>query len=583
MAEGMGPARTDHPRLLLTAVFKPYGVADGYSEAVGMQMELFNNQITREQGIHSPRHNFWTFPLYLLAGNVSVPTTVLDFPSWEDFVRELRHGYTHVGISFIQTNVMKARRMAEYVRAHYPEIKILLGGYGTCIPDVQSIVPCDAVCPGEGVGWLREYFGEDPTASVRHPIMHGVARKWIYGFRDIIDDTAVLFPGLGCTNACSFCSTSGKFGHHYIPYLPTGNSVFEVCSEAETRLGVQDFAVIDENFLKHGSRARDLLKEMESNGKPYTFAVFSSAEIITELGVDFMVRLGVVLVWIGTESEKTLFEKQRGIDLPGLIRTLQEHGISVVTSSILFLEHHDRETMQRDIDWAISLGSDYHQFMQLTPLPGTPLHEQYRSRGRLLPGIPYTKMSGQHSLVFDHPNFKSEEAGELTRDAFRRKYESGGAGVIRMARTVLRGYQKLRDDIEHRSAQGISWNPETLRYDLRNGCAPDRFMELRREKFRSTALMMRPLLWAGILFAPNHSARRRTRQLAHEYRQVFGRPSLVEMLKSGAVVVTSAVEYTRIRIRSRGNRGELLRQPPGRRVEYAGGIPLNSASGLDIR
>jgi hypothetical protein len=47
---------------LLSAVFKPYGVADGYAEAVGMQMELFNNQITREQGVHSPRRNFWSFP-----------------------------------------------------------------------------------------------------------------------------------------------------------------------------------------------------------------------------------------------------------------------------------------------------------------------------------------------------------------------------------------------------------------------------------------------------------------------------------------------------------------------------------------
>ncbi|MGW8222530.1 MAG: B12-binding domain-containing radical SAM protein, partial [Syntrophobacteria bacterium] len=100
-------------KLLLTTVFGPYGIKNKYAEGLGMQMELFNNQITREQGVHSPRTNFFTFPLYFLAANISsVPTTVLDFPTWKIFVRELKKGYTHVGISFIQQNVLKAKRMA---------------------------------------------------------------------------------------------------------------------------------------------------------------------------------------------------------------------------------------------------------------------------------------------------------------------------------------------------------------------------------------------------------------------------------------------------------------------------------------
>ena len=47
-----------------------------------------------------------------------------------------------------------------------------------------------------------------------------------------------------------------------------------------------------------------------------------------------LVRLGVVLVWIGTESEKVLFEKLRGANLTGLIRELQEElGITVTACS----------------------------------------------------------------------------------------------------------------------------------------------------------------------------------------------------------------------------------------------------------
>jgi hypothetical protein len=37
-------------KLLLTGVFGPYGKKDRYAEGLGMQMELLNNQITRQQG-----------------------------------------------------------------------------------------------------------------------------------------------------------------------------------------------------------------------------------------------------------------------------------------------------------------------------------------------------------------------------------------------------------------------------------------------------------------------------------------------------------------------------------------------------
>lgn len=44
-----------HQRFLLSSVFGRYGVEGPYASAGGMQMEPLNNQVTREQGIHSPR------------------------------------------------------------------------------------------------------------------------------------------------------------------------------------------------------------------------------------------------------------------------------------------------------------------------------------------------------------------------------------------------------------------------------------------------------------------------------------------------------------------------------------------------
>jgi len=558
------------PRLLLTTVCRPYGVQGADAEAEGMQMELLNNQITREQGVHSPRANFWTFPLYFLAENINVPATVLDFPSWRAFKKALADGYTHVGISFIQTNVLKAKRMAEHIRNRWPNIKILLGGYGAGLPDLREIVPCDAVCPGEGIKWLRSYFGEDSDRPLRHPVMNGVVRKHVYGIHCRTDDSAVIFPGLGCRNGCFFCSTSSKFGNEYIPFLESGKNVFELCQRCEDELGVREFAIIDENFLLEPARARELLVEMERAGKDYNFSIFSSAEVLSELGADFLLRLGVCAVWVGVETSADVFEKVRELDSASLIADLQEHGISVISSSILFMEHHDRETLEEDIEWAISLGSDLHQFMQLTPLPGTPLYGKYLEDGKLIKNFPYTKMSGQNALNFYHPHFASAEAEELTRQAFRRKYEAGGPAVVNMARTIVKGYRRAMQETARREQNGLSWNPDTLRYDRRSIIpAKDDYMRKRLEAIRRRAEEYRPILQAGWLFSPNAEARQRCGEVMREYREIIGPADFADRLKSAGVVLSAGVECLRMGLGRLAGRDELVRQPPSRRVVYS--------------
>ena len=121
-------------KLLLTCVVKPYGVQDEYGDAL-CTMELLNNQITREQGIHSPRSNNLSFGLYLLAENIEAPTTVLDFPSWKDFTREIDTGdYSHVGITFIAPNVLKTRRMVH--PQHFTDFSRAMAENADKIPDL---------------------------------------------------------------------------------------------------------------------------------------------------------------------------------------------------------------------------------------------------------------------------------------------------------------------------------------------------------------------------------------------------------------------------------------------------------------
>ena len=560
-------------RLLLTGVFKPYGETDEYGEAL-CSMELLYNQVTREQGIHSPRSNNLSYGLYMLAENIDVPTTVLDFPSWEDFTREVDSArYSHIGISFIVPNVLKARRMAEYIRAKSPRTKIILGGHGTAIAELEQLVEHDEVCRGEGVSWLRSYLGEEPDRPIKHPILPSSVNSFIYG-APILGKAGILIPGVGCQNSCRFCATSHKFDHKYTSFLPAGRDIFNVCEESERELGVVDFGVLDENFCKEPLRARQLLDEMTREHKPYTFSIFSSADAVARLGVDFLVRLGVNFIWIGVESKAALFEKTRGVDLPGLIRDLQEHGITVLASAILLLEHHDKTTILEDIDWAIGLDADLTQFMQLSPMPGTPLHADYEAQGKIRHDYPWPRRHGQDTIWFDHPHFTPEESSDYLREAFTKKYQTGGPGVLNMAGTAIRGYLTAKREIAERSARGVSWDPSSLRYVAQGAPASDEYMTLRLEALRQNALKFRPALATMLKYAPNEMAASKTRQTIGIYDQAFGNPGLFDRARSLFVRGAAFLESRRVQ-----KHGRVMRQPKLIRIEYPDRSQMNTAEG----
>ena len=507
-------------KLLLSSVFGPYGVDDAYGRKENI-MELFHNQVTREQGVFSLRFHHQSFGLHMLAENVSVPSVVLDFPSEKQFIREIKKGYDYVGITFITPNLSKAQRMGRLIRKHAPHSKILFGGQGTRIPGIENLVEHDHICVGEGIKWLRALLQEDPDRPFRHPAVPSAFSKRVIGAA-VKSDTAVLIPGVGCPNGCRFCCTSHFFNKEYVPYLDTGNALFETCVEIEKKLGFKDFFVIDENFLKQTDRARELVRLMEKRGKLFRFGIFSSAETIAEVGVDFLARLGVFTVWIGVESKHEIFEKNKGIDITGMVRELRDHGINVLVSGILFFEHHDRETIREDVEFMVGLEADLVQFMQLAPMPQTPLYKEYVESGRLKHDIPYEEWHGQHRIWYDHPHFTPEESEHILKEAFQHDYDANGSSLLRMCDTVIRGYRKL------------------AKYE-------DPYMKGRRDELRSLAESLRPALPVLLRYAHNTHAKEKASEVIAAYDSALGARSAHQILREHAAMGCAMREISRLR------------------------------------
>jgi hypothetical protein len=305
------------------------------------------------------------------------------------------------------------------------------------------------------------------------------------------------------------------------------------------------------------------LVEMEKNRKAYTFYTFSSAEAVTRLGVDFLVRTGVNLIWIGVESKANIFEKTKGIDIHALIANLQKHGISVLASTILFLEHHTKKNIQEEIDWSVHLNSDLLQFMQLGPIPGTPLFKDYVSQGKLIKDFPWKKRHGQDTIWFHHPHFTLPETSIILKNAFIKKYHTHGPGLINMAYTALNGYLTVKKEMEERDIQGLTWDPLTLGYIKQSHHQTDHYMTLRLETMRKNALYFRPILHSTLKYAPNEQSAQKSRVVIALYDKTFGTPSVKDRILDIAVRIMAFREN-----RTYKRDSYILHQPPLIRIRY---------------
>jgi len=443
-------------RVLFSSVFGPYAQDDEFGSRKINPMELYHNQVTREQGPFSLRMFHRSWGILMIQQNISAPTAVLDFPTRDAFAAELRaHDYDIVGISSIIVNVGKVREMCRMVREISPQATIVVGGHVTAIPGIETMIDADHTVRGDGIAWMRRFLGEDEKAPIRHPeIVSGFGARTL-GFKLPVTKgttAATIIPSVGCPMGCNFCTTSAFFGGKgkYLNFYDTGAELFGVMAEMESKLDVKSFFMMDENFLLHKRRALELLEYMKAGGKAWSLYVFSSANAISQYSMRELVELGVSWVWMGLESPLSSYTKLKDADTLALTAELRRHGIKVLGSTIVGLEHHTPGNIQGEIEHAVAHDTDFHQFMLYTPVPGTPLFFQMQEQGRMLPDVNLADIHGQHQFNFRHAAISREDSKKWLDWAFRRDFERNGPSIYRICRTTLEGWRRYRHDLDQR-------------------------------------------------------------------------------------------------------------------------------------
>ncbi len=521
-----------HARVLLSSVFGPYARDDEFGSRAINPMELYHNQVTRAQGSFSLRMFHRSWGLMMIQRNLSAPSTLLDFPTLERFERELTEtDYDVVGISGIIPNFGKVREMCRIVRKLSPKSTIIIGGHVAAIPALDKLIDADYVVRGEGIAWMRRYLGEDPAAPITHPeILSGFGMR-VLGMKipDKTRDTAAtIIPSVGCPMGCNFCTTSAFFGGkgQSCNFYESGDELFDVMAHMEHSMKVSSFFMMDENFLLNRPRAMQLLDRMKKAGKSWSLYVFSSANAIRKYSIEELVQLGVSWIWLGLESPKSSYAKLHNTDTHLLASELRQHGIKLLGSTIVGLEHHTLENIRQEIEFAVGHGTDFHQFMLYTPVPGTPLFQQMQEEGRMIDGIDLADIHGQFKFNFEHAAISRDDSKRLLDWAFRFDFERNGPSLFRICDTIFQGWKKYHNHPDLRVRQRVANEAAKLRttYDAAlwamekrlkktNLSVSIRIRELRREiehEFGAATRLVRAVTGPILLW----TSRREDRQLA---------------------------------------------------------------------
>ncbi|MEI7529035.1 MAG: cobalamin-dependent protein [Elusimicrobiota bacterium] len=509
------------PKLLLTSIMRPIGPAYGDAESVGY--ELLHAQVTRAQGMFSPRAVHRQFSLDYIAENLENPTVVLHYPSRRELIRELKKGYDFVGVSFIMVTYHRMKELSRLVRKYSPASKIILGGYGTVLPD-EALTPFgDHICRGEGVTFMRELFGQPPLARHKHPFIESHMQI----FSKTTSYTGMIFAGLGCPNGCDFCSTSHFFKRQHLRLLRTGAEIYDVVARHVKVNPDAQFTILDEEFLLDRPRALEFRDLVKAGGRPLSIFVFASIKALSLYTPEELLEMGVDGVWIGYEGERSGYDKRAGKTAEEIFKGLKDNGIMILASMIVGFDYQTPEIIRAEHKKLMSMKPDLCQFMIYNPNPGTPLYDKVKAGGLLRqeyvtnPARYWKWASGFKSLL-EHPRMTAAEIERAQQQCFTTDFRELGPSIYRVAETMLTGYLKHKDSL-------------------------NAFLRLKARRYACELRKGYPVFLTGELFAPTLHTRALVFRLKNRVYAALGRPSFTDgLLAWGAV---AAALWTSFKLR----------------------------------
>ncbi len=509
-----------------------------YGDAPSVGYELLYRQVTRAQGLFSPRTVNVHFGLDYIAENLDAPTVVLQYPSRRELIKELKKGYDYVGVSFIMAVMHKMKETVALIRKYAPGSRIVLGGYGTVLKDEVLKPYADHICREEGVAYFRRLLGE-PEISM--PYKHPLIVSWLKVFGWKVSGTGKIFAGLGCPNGCDFCCTSHFFSRKHIKLLPTGRDIYNVVERYFDLDPGLVFLILDEDFLLNKKRAMEFRECVLQGGKKPSIFAFSSIKAISQYRVEEILEMGIDGFWIGYEGTRSNYAKQQGRPVAEILTEFREHGITVLTSMIVGFDYQTPEIVAQELDELMKLKPALGQYLIYGPVPGTPFHERIIKENLLQDvytsdkDLFYRRADGFRTMI-KHPTLSPKQIEDIQRWCFEQDFQRLGPSIYRVLESRFLGYLKLKDSPNPILRQKAEYYAKELRYAY-------------------------PVFLPGKWLGPNAKIREWIGDLESHIHAELGRPALAQRWKS--VMAVGAALWTGLTLKL-----DLFQHPKLQRTTY---------------
>lgn len=379
-----------------------------------------------------------------------------------------------IGITSTTPAFVKAKKLAEFIREKFPEMKIIIGGaHITALPkETMSTGLFDIGVIGEGELTIEQLFKNyknkrferlDEICGIIYKDSKGIHQNKDQIFIEDLDSIplaarhllphpkfyrptpascrmvpyAVIMTSRGCPSKCTFCDRK-IFGERL--RMRSVDNIFQEIEELVSEYGVKEIRFFDDTFTINKKRVYDICDEFEKRKLKLPWTCLTKASCVDGPLLKRMKQAGCWQVLYGFESGDSrmlkLLKKGNTVTInKRAIRLTKEAGLEVRGDFIVGTPGETWESLERTVQFTIDMKLDYAHFNKFIPFPGTELYEILTKQG-------YT-FDFSKSTILDHKQIYYTNPG-MNKDEFSRFLDRANKRFYLRPNHILRRLLSIR-------------------------------------------------------------------------------------------------------------------------------------------
>ena len=341
-----------------------------------------------------------------------------------------------IGLSAMTFQFDTLLRIASYIKANYPAIKIVIGGYHATlmykeITESDTELPIDFVVRGEGEITFAALIDELEQTSPDFQSINGLSYRsqgfWTHNpKRDLTDITKLPLPdrssrlddsfnilnqsmdvietSRGCPNNCKFCCITHMYGHSFRPF-PLERVIADLKSIKAN--GTRSVFIIDDNIthsIDHFKNLCNAIIDNNLNDLSYMTQVTAAGMANNPDLVALMDKANFRIIFVGFESMDP--DVLRAIKKPTSPKInqqaatiLRKHNMAIIAGTIVGFANDTKESIRKQLQQIRSLVPDSIYVQYITPYPKTILREEMLAEDLVVNKDDFSQYNGFSCVV----------------------------------------------------------------------------------------------------------------------------------------------------------------------------------------